>query len=276
MDHCAESNNDISLNSIGDDHSVQQLATKLFPHPPLFCSAPTPVEFLAHTWYPGTQLQNHSLQNFSISGISTNQTPFSMISPQQRNTSASTALHQPNSHTNNIDDNKNMHVVNSILVDRPATSIDNEGEISSGVAVAPSPHHAPLTTPQQQQPELLGYPLLPAAYNAFPSLNEAQFINKKQLRRILIRRKAREKSKEIWKLQQPVAAATPCEKVQQNHDSEGSNSTNTAANNTNKRAYVHESRHKHAMKRPRGPKGRFLTKEELVDYYKDRPEDDPI
>lgn len=63
------------------------------------------------------------------------------------------------------------------------------------------------------------------------------FVNAKQYRRILKRREARAKLEEYYQRKQA-----------QMKDRNG------------KKAYMHESRHRHAMKRPRGPGGRFLTK----------------
>ncbi|GMH64029.1 hypothetical protein TrST_g7714 [Triparma strigata] len=70
-------------------------------------------------------------------------------------------------------------------------------------------------------------------------------VNSKQYRRIIKRREARSKLAQLRSL-----------KIQKLKKS-GS--------------YIHESRHKHAMKRPRGEGGRFLTKDELEEYYKKNP-----
>jgi nuclear transcription factor Y alpha len=63
------------------------------------------------------------------------------------------------------------------------------------------------------------------------------FVNAKQYRRILKRREARAKLEEFYR--QKRAAQREAK---------------------DKKPYMHESRHRHAMKRPRGPGGRFLTK----------------
>ncbi|KAH6580470.1 hypothetical protein BASA50_004278 [Batrachochytrium salamandrivorans] len=67
-----------------------------------------------------------------------------------------------------------------------------------------------------------------------PIVEEPLYVNAKQYHRILKRREARSK----W---EAMHAAKQKEK-----------------------GYIHESRHKHAMRRPRGPGGRFLSAQELA------------
>jgi hypothetical protein len=64
------------------------------------------------------------------------------------------------------------------------------------------------------------------------------FVNAKQYRRILMRREARARQEEYYRQKRVVAAAQAGQP----------------------KPYQHESRHRHAMKRPRGPGGRFLSK----------------
>jgi hypothetical protein len=100
------------------------------------------------------------------------------------------------------------------------------------------------------------------------------FVNAKQYHRILKRRDARAKMEKYFAQRRgcrdegSVAVSSvpeaPNKASNVNDDLMAlSPPTNAASNNAGgglRKPYLHESRHRHAMKRPRGPGGRFLTK----------------
>ncbi|KAF8578008.1 hypothetical protein K439DRAFT_507472 [Ramaria rubella] len=78
-----------------------------------------------------------------------------------------------------------------------------------------------------------------------PMDEEPLYVNAKQYNRILKRRVARARLEELHRLSRQ------------------------------RKPYLHESRHKHAMRRPRGPGGRFLTAEEIAAQQKAAESSDP-
>ena len=90
------------------------------------------------------------------------------------------------------------------------------------------------------------------------------FVNAKQYTRILKRREARSKIEEYYrKIRNRLKQANKDSSSSSTSQKSGTSVPDSArgeSSSTHRKPYIHESRHRHAMKRPRGPGGRFLTK----------------
>ena len=97
---------------------------------------------------------------------------------------------------------------------------------------------------------------MPMNFNAHINVNNVNqpiYVNAKQYRRIVKRREARTILDEYFRKKRLA------NEVITSGDESGPKVDGTTGASS-KRSYTHESRHRHAMKRPRGPGGRFLTK----------------
>jgi CCAAT-binding transcription factor (CBF-B/NF-YA) subunit B len=94
-----------------------------------------------------------------------------------------------------------------------------------------------------------------AASEAFMAHQQPTFVNAKQYMRIMKRRETRQALERYFARKAEL--------------------TGQVASNRKDAPFQHLSRHNHAKKRPRGKHGRFLTGDELVEYYRQNPDKDP-
>ncbi len=161
---------------------------------------------------------------------------------------------------------------------KSATPIPAPAPPTAGAPVVLQHSHFPGTLPPMpppafnplaavMQPNQPGIP--PTLYTATPQVTTAvtqsqvvpqprpTFVNAKQYHRILKRREARARTEEYYARKR--TAELEKNKGLESLSVNGDNSSSGLAGG-NRKPYLHESRHRHAMKRPRGPGGRFLTK----------------
>lgn len=125
-----------------------------------------------------------------------------------------------------------------------------------------------------------------ATAGSSPVIAQPTYVNAKQYHRIVKRREVRQRMEEILAKKSKKRRLIKEQQIKNEREREneindqfsgdkanGSNNGNILGNH--RKPYIHESRHKHAMKRPRGPGGRFLTKDELAKLAKLDTGDEP-
>jgi len=129
----------------------------------------------------------------------------------------------------------------TVVVDPTLQSDPTKSSGSFGAVNYHPPYNLIMSTSPHQY--VIGASSTPPATSGMDEQEEPLYVNAKQYHRILKRRAARAKLEAENKIQR------------------------------GRKKYLHESRHKHAMRRPRGPGGRFLTAAEIAELDRQKKEE---